>query len=299
MLSIYLDKVLVASANSTLVLGINPGSPGRLTIGANDIGGFWFDGTVDRVRLSAKALTPDQFFAMGTVAPGNPLRITTPLADQTVSAGSTVTLKVVADGPAPLTYSWSLNGAPIPGATSDTLSLNNVQPSQSGNYAVTVTSGSCIAPQGAAAWWSAEGDAVDRVGGNNGTLQNGAGFDTGEVGSGFKLDGVDDQVVVPDSPSLAIGAGQDFSIEGWIKTSGGGPNDIAIIFEKRTNPDAFTAVGISLYLLGGRLGAQLADQPLAANHFSSYWSSGPDLRDGQFHHVAMSVTRNAANGGKL
>jgi hypothetical protein len=39
----------------------------------------------------------------------------------------------------PLRYQWLFNGAPIPGATSVTLGLNNVQPTNAGSYSVTVS----------------------------------------------------------------------------------------------------------------------------------------------------------------
>ena len=57
---------------------------------------------------------------------------------QTVSAGSLVTLRVVAAGAEPLTYQWRFNGVDIPGAIGATFSLNNVQPVAAGNYTVVV-----------------------------------------------------------------------------------------------------------------------------------------------------------------
>jgi hypothetical protein len=44
--------------------------------------------------------------------------ITTPPANQTVTAGQTATFSVVATGTAPLTYQWQKNGSDITGATS-------------------------------------------------------------------------------------------------------------------------------------------------------------------------------------
>src|SRR5207247_5575180 len=43
--------------------------------------------------------------------------ITTPPANQTVTAGQTATFTVVAGGTAPLNYQWQKNGANIAGAT--------------------------------------------------------------------------------------------------------------------------------------------------------------------------------------
>ena len=58
---------------------------------------------------------------------------------QTVTAGSNVTFSVQAAGTAPLGYQWLLSGIVISGATSSSYTLNNVQPSKAGNYAVLVT----------------------------------------------------------------------------------------------------------------------------------------------------------------
>jgi len=56
-----------------------------------------------------------------------------------VRPGTNVTFSVTAVGPAPLTYQWRFNGIDIPGATSRTLLLTNVQLEQSGTYEARVT----------------------------------------------------------------------------------------------------------------------------------------------------------------
>ena len=50
-----------------------------------------------------------------------------------------MTFKVVAGGTPPFTYQWFFNGNPLTNQISDTLTLTNVQTSQSGNYTVTVS----------------------------------------------------------------------------------------------------------------------------------------------------------------
>jgi len=70
------------------------------------------------------------------------LVITSQPSSQSVSTGQTATFTVAAAGtPAP-SYQWSFNGASIAGATSSTLTLNNVQSSNAGSYTVTVSNGS-------------------------------------------------------------------------------------------------------------------------------------------------------------
>ena len=72
--------------------------------------------------------------------------ITTQPVSRSVIAGASVAFNVVATGTPPLTYQWRLgsanvvNGPNIAGATTASLSLTNVQPSQAGDYSVVVTS---------------------------------------------------------------------------------------------------------------------------------------------------------------
>src|SRR5208283_3804807 len=112
--------------------------------------------------------------------------------------GATASFSVVAAGSHPFSYQWSFNGTNLMGANNSTLTLTNVQLSSAGSYAVVVTNayGSVIssnavltasiaacAPMqpGLVSWWAAEGNALDWLRTNNGVLQGGAGFASGEV----------------------------------------------------------------------------------------------------------------------
>ena len=70
--------------------------------------------------------------------PVRPMIMTHPQS-QTVLAGQDVTFSVEATGTEPLGYRWRRNGLTLPGATSSTLSLFNVQPTNAGNYSVVVS----------------------------------------------------------------------------------------------------------------------------------------------------------------
>jgi hypothetical protein len=59
--------------------------------------------------------------------------------NRTVVAGRFVDFVVSAEGPLPLSYQWFFNGNAIPAGTHEDLYLPQVQPSQSGSYAVSVT----------------------------------------------------------------------------------------------------------------------------------------------------------------
>ena len=72
-------------------------------------------------------------------------------------------------------------------------------------------------PSGLVAWWPGEGNANDLIGGNNGSLLNGAAFATGRVGTGFNFGGVDDVVDVGNPASLQITG--PLSVETWFKTT--------------------------------------------------------------------------------
>lgn len=65
--------------------------------------------------------------------------ITAQTGDLSVSAGNNATFSATAAGTPPLRYQWQLNGADMPGWTNASLTLNNVQPANSGTYSVTVT----------------------------------------------------------------------------------------------------------------------------------------------------------------
>jgi hypothetical protein len=74
-------------------------------------------------------------------AAGPPV-ITSQPADQTVAVGSNATFSVTAVGATPLSYRWLFFGTNAPwltNATSSTLTINNVQTNQAGNYKVIVS----------------------------------------------------------------------------------------------------------------------------------------------------------------
>jgi hypothetical protein len=59
--------------------------------------------------------------------------------NQTVLAGATAAFSVEAIGGFPLNYQWRLNGIALPGATNQTLVLNNVLPTNAGTYRVIIS----------------------------------------------------------------------------------------------------------------------------------------------------------------
>jgi alpha-tubulin suppressor-like RCC1 family protein len=68
-----------------------------------------------------------------------PPQIVQQTPDQTVGAGTSVTLSVTAEGTPPLTYQWSSHGTNLPGRTTRLLYFPSAQPDVSGHYTVVVS----------------------------------------------------------------------------------------------------------------------------------------------------------------
>jgi hypothetical protein len=223
--------------------------------------------------------------------------------DRTVILGETASFSVGASGSQPLFYQWFFNETSIDGATASTLTLSNVQFSQAGNYSVlvsnsvtTVTSAVAVLvvnpapvcvppPAGLVAWWTGDGTADDLVGGNHGTLRNGAGFAPGMVGEGFSLDGIDDFVLIPDNRSLDMTSALSFEL--WFKMTGLGASG-AGVFDKR-NPSGPVNYGLYISSSGGvnlyydDPGVSGGDVPGNALELETHFPI-PTLN--QFHHFA-------------
>ncbi len=164
-----------------------------------------------------------------------PQIVTQPVGDQIVAPGASATFNVTATGTPPLIYQWRFNNANLTAATSATLILNNVQSSNDGAYVVIITNAfgavtSTVAnllvsgpgttctppPSGLVAWWPAESNADDVVGGNDGTLLNGTTYETGMVGTAFSFTGTTEAVSIPYSPATDFSTMSNWTIEAWI-----------------------------------------------------------------------------------
>ncbi|MBM4076350.1 MAG: hypothetical protein FJ267_12010, partial [Planctomycetes bacterium] len=67
---------------------------------------------------------------------------------------------------------------------------------------------------GLVSWYRAEGDGIDSVGDNHGTLTNGTSTTPGRLGKAFSFDGIDDDITVADSPTLNPTSA--ITVEAWI-----------------------------------------------------------------------------------
>ncbi len=101
-----------------------------------------FKGVIDDVRIYQRALTADEVLEVRdsylALPPGSPVISSQPASTSAV-VGGTASFSVTASGTPEPTYQWRKNGVEIPGATSSTLELSNVQTSDAGNYTVVAT----------------------------------------------------------------------------------------------------------------------------------------------------------------
>jgi len=102
-----------------------------------------FAGILDEVTLYDRALAAAEIEAVYEAdAQGKcaaPPMVTTALRDQTVSAGTNVTLSVSANGTSPLSYRWQFNDIDLIESSLPSLTLTNVQAAHVGDYRVIVT----------------------------------------------------------------------------------------------------------------------------------------------------------------
>ncbi len=121
---------LMDNGGPTLTMALMPGSP---AIDAGDNGAA---PPIDQRGVPRPVGLASDIGAYECGPPG----IIMPPQTQSVASGSTVDFSASAAGYPPLSYQWFFNGATvITGATNSVLHLVNVQPSQSGAYALVVT----------------------------------------------------------------------------------------------------------------------------------------------------------------
>ncbi|MGD2071688.1 MAG: LamG domain-containing protein [Gemmatimonadota bacterium] len=141
-------------------------------------------------------------------------------------------------------------------------------------------------PPGMLGWWSFEGEGLeigrDRRGGAPGEVQGAVRSVPGVVGSGLRFEG--GVLRAPDGGGPNIAAG-DLSVDAWVRTR----SRSGTILDRRERRGREYR-GYSLFVYRGELGLQLAD-----GRWSNYLSGIP-IADGAWHHVAVTVDRDAPDG---
>ena len=111
----------------------------------------------------------------------------------------------------------------------------------------------CVTPPAnLVSWWPGDGNAIDIQGNNNGTLRNGAGFGTGEVGQAFSLNGNNQDVEIGDPASLKLTTGM--TIDAWVypTSTPGGLVGVLTKWNQDASIDS-TADSYALFLNGAQL----------------------------------------------
>lgn len=266
-----------------------------------------FQGLLDDVQIYNRALNDaevDFLFQNPGQSLGNAPVITVPPQSVTVAAGANVTFTVTASGTGPFTYQWLLNGFPIPGATSATLSLTNVQTSNAGNYTVRVSNASgsttsvaatlaIITYQPLAHWRFDEAPgstiAVDSRGNFNGTNSpTGASFvPGGRAGNALSLDRLANGFV--NFGDVLHLNNTDFTISAWIKTP---PNDAQPAANFLSKHFSGTVGGYILSYNWNAPGANVANKAWflvgnrTTNSIREPVTSTSDVNDGNWHQIS-------------
>lgn len=306
---IYLNGNIVATQNfapTTLKTSYNFYIGNRV---AGPGTGSYYKGQLDEVSLYDRALSDSEIqgiFNAGTAGKcfeGPPFILSQP-TNQTVLIGQTADFSVSATGSQPLTYQWKFYDTNLLAATNSSLTLTNVQLNQAGTYFVVVSNSfgpvsssnavlmvvpppPCTNPApGIVSWWRGENNALDEIGGNNGTLQNGVTFGAGKVGQAFSFNGNSNTVKVLPSASMNVGQGSGFTIEAWIKPAN---VSIGLPIVEWAVPSNF---GVHFWTFNnGALYANIVD--VNGNHHIIQSQTGV-LTNGGFQHV--SVTYDKASG---
>ena len=169
----------------------------------------------------------------------------------------------------------------IIGGTSST--SRNVISGNSSN-GVFINSNDVSAPlPGTESWYRAEGNANDSVGTNNGTLEGGATFATGEFGQAFSLNGTDAYV---DMGDVLNQGDHSFTLEGWINTSG----VVSQVETIASKIDPLTGTGYSLALDGG---VPLIEVEVGGVGYGIGTDGSVNVHDGAFHEIAAVVDRDS------
>jgi hypothetical protein len=146
----------------------------------------------------------------------------------------------------------------------------------------------CVdAPEGLAAWWPLDGNALDRIGTNDGTLVNGPVFTAGLVDQALSFDGADDAVRIPASPSLDVGLSDGLTIETWIH-----PADVSVqrpVVEWVNSDATLSGVHLWISVIGaGSVFGNVMDTAGNGHHISS--APGLVVPDA-WQHIALTYDK--------
>ncbi len=144
-----------------------------------------------------------------------------------------------------------------------------------------------LAPSGMVSWWPADAHSSDIIDSNHGSLRNGATFGSGLVGQQFTLDGVNDYIEVPDSPSLTP---PSMTLDAWVNpaTVSTAAEGRVILSKYNSNNPSINGVSWVLVMLNtGRL-RFVVYQDTPGSIARGVDTSGSVLAAGVWTHVAAT-----------
>lgn len=147
----------------------------------------------------------------------------------------------------------------------------------------TLISSAAYAQAGLVSYWPADGSANDVVGGNNGTLLNGAGYRPGVFGQSFSFDGVDDLL---QAPTVGLPTGNsDRTLSMWVKV------DAYVTVESFFGAYGNFGSGTQVYYIGAS-GSNLFITQWGTGAGATGGGGGPPVPPGEWHHVAATNVGN-------
>ena len=142
-----------------------------------------------------------------------PTAISITVGDYQINSGSWTSLSGTVSNGDTVTVRQTSSASPST-PTTETLTIGGV----SGAFNVTTAASGDPNASGLIAWWKAEENGYDAVGGNHGTAMNGLTYAAGKVNQAFSLDGVNDYVDAGTNDAFNFNGGAgDFTIQAWIK----------------------------------------------------------------------------------
>ncbi|MDB6059238.1 MAG: cell wall/surface repeat protein [Verrucomicrobiales bacterium] len=140
-------------------------------------------------------------------------------------------------------------------------------------------------PSGLVNWWQGENNAVDSVGGHNGTTSSGVSYITGEVAKGF---GFLNGTLNLGTTTANFGTG-NFTVEFWMKTSAAVAENYQIaVMEKRPNCNATTSYW-GMRMGGNGTGGKLHfDMSANGSADAQSFIATKMINYGSWHHVALT-----------
>lgn len=296
----------IIPAGSAPVISHHGGDCPQKAVAAMDEIGFYDRAlTADEIQDLASGSRP-VVVKVQNVAPA--LLVTGPAS---ASAGSAFTLNLATNDPGADTISqWTIDWGDgqiqtIPGNPSSAQHIYSNGPNDyeivataeddDGKFAA-VGDGSLVLTTGipnVISQWAGDGDALDQVGGNHGSLQGGVSFTTGIFGQAFEFNGASESYISLPNTSAFLLPSQQLTIDAWIKPDLAGTNVWDTILTKR---DGCSSPGI-MYNFGINKGdtadpaghgtlAFVVNTTAGYGRVSSSATEVPD--DGSFHHVAAT-----------